>query len=327
MKYQFCTLFDKNYIYKGVTLYNSLLKHCPDFTLWILCMDDVTLKTLTKMGLEKASLIDISDFEDEELRRIKPSRTVAEYCWTCTPSLPLYVLKKEPSLDAITYLDADLFFYSDPSAIYEELGRSSIMIIEHRFPDHLKHYEVNGIYNVQMLVFRNDESGRECLEWWREKCNEWCFYRLEDGKMGDQKYLDDWPTRFQGVHVLQYEGAGVALWNVMKYKIWKQSDRIFVNDVPLVFYHFHQFTLLKEGSYDFGNRGIYNLTPENIALIYHPYVLEIERSIARVREVDRQFNYGFSPTEKDSVFDRLSHMYQDARCEISSLYRTVLKRC
>jgi len=149
-------------------------------------MDDVTLETLTKMGLEKTSLIAISDFEDEELQRIKPSRTVAEYCWTCTPSLPLYVLKKEPALDMITYLDADLFFYSDPSPIYKEFGNNSIMIIEHRFPEHLKHLEANGIYNVQMLVFRNNDSGRECLEWWQERCNEWCFYRLEDGKLGDQ---------------------------------------------------------------------------------------------------------------------------------------------
>jgi hypothetical protein len=277
-------------------------------------MDDVTLQTLMKMNLEKASLIAISDFEDEELQRIKPSRTVAEYCWTCTPSLPLYVLRKEPALDMITYLDADLFFYSDPSPIYEEMGDHSIFIIEHRFPEHLKHLEANGIYNVQMLAFRNNDHGRECLEWWRERCNEWCFYRLEDGKLGDQKYLDDWPTRFKGVHVLQHEGAGVALWNVMKYRIERQDGRTLVDNVPLIFYHFHQFQILTEGSYDFGDKGIYQLTPENIALIYQPYIQEIERSIAGVRRVDQQFNYGFKPVEEDlACNNRLISLYQKAK--------------
>jgi hypothetical protein len=305
MKYYFCTLFDRNYLYKGLALYHSLLQHCPDFTLWILCMDDLSFKILREMSLEKAVLISTSDFEDEELKKVKPTRTVAEYCWTCTPSLPLYLLKENPTLDMITYLDADLFFYSDPTPIFEELGDRSIMIIEHRFPDHLKHLEANGIYNVQMVTFRNDFFGLECLEWWRERCNEWCYYRLEDGKLGDQKYLDDWPVRFQGVHVLEYKGAGVALWNIMRYKTTKREGKPFIDDVPLIFYHFHQFSMLKSGSYDFGNKGIYSLTDENIECIYKPYIAEFERSITMVREVDHHFKYGFKDIRMNFLLSRL----------------------
>jgi hypothetical protein len=257
------------------------------------------------MSLEKAVLIPISDFEDEELKKVKPTRTVAEYCWTCTPSITLYVLKENPSLDMITYLDSDLFFYSDPTPIFDELGNKSIMIIEHRFPDHLKHLEANGIYNVQMVTFRNNLFGLECLKWWRERCNEWCYYRLEDGKLGDQKYLDDWPVRFQGVHVLEYKGAGVALWNIMRYKTTKREGEPFIDDVPLIFYHFHQFSRLKSGSYDFGNKGIYSLTGENIECIYKPYIAEFERSIAMVRKVDHHFKYGFKDIRKNFLVSRL----------------------
>ncbi len=290
--YSFCTLFDKNYLIKGLTLYRSLSKNCEDFTLWILCMDDYVHDFFTRLSYPNIKLIRLSDFEDTALLEAKKSRTVAEYCWTCTPSLPLYILRRNPTLDSIAYLDADLFFFADPEPVYKECDDCSIMIIEHRFPDYLKHLEINGKYNVQMLIFKNDRNGLGCLEWWRERCNEWCYYRLEDGKLGDQKYLDDWTKRFSDVHVLQNIGAGVALWNVMQYAINKRNNITYVNDVPVIFYHFHAFLMLSNGRYLIGNNRSYPLTRGKIKLLYEPYFSELMTSLKIIRENDPDFHYG-----------------------------------
>lgn len=67
MNHNFCTLFDKNYLYKGLALYNSLKKNCENFKLFILCMDDVTYSLLHKINLENVELISLKEFEDEEL--------------------------------------------------------------------------------------------------------------------------------------------------------------------------------------------------------------------------------------------------------------------
>ncbi len=320
MRHHFCTLFDRNYLYKGLALYNSLLTHAADFTLWILCMDDVAFELLEKLELKKAELIRLSDFEDEALLEIKPTRSVAEYCWTCTPSLPLYILKRDPAISRITYLDADLLFYDDPGYIFREADDKSIMIVEHRFPEHLKHYEVNGIYNVSIVVFRNNDYGLECLNWWRDRCNEWCFYRIEDGKMGDQKYLDDWLTRFRGVHVLKQKGVGLALWNIMRYDVRENGSKVLVDDDPLVFYHFHQFDILGEAAYDYGARGEYSLSPKQVKLVYEPYVAALEEAMIQVRGVDPAYNYGFGAVEKppsevksDGVFQRLKKRLKGVR--------------
>jgi len=311
MKYQFCTLFDKNYLYRGLALYRSLVENCDDFTLWVLCMDDRTYQVLKSIGLDRMRLISLSAFEDKELLSIKSSRTLKEYCWTCTSSLQLYLLKKYPHLEMITYLDADLFFFSDPLPIFEEFGDSSILISPHNYaPQHDHYLATSGIYCVQFMTFKNNVQGLEALTWWREKCLEWCYARVEDGRFGDQKYLDDWPTRFSGVHVLQHIGAGVALWNIIKYKIKQIGTKIFVDDKPLIFYHFHNFSILKNKSYDFGDTAHYSnsLTQESIRLIYKPYVYEIEKSIKKVKKIDPKFNCGYRYVRKGSLIGRIVSM-------------------
>ena len=225
MHYDFCTLFDRNYLFRGLALHESLQRHVRDFTLWVLCMDDVVHDVLVKMDLPQIELISLAQFEDDELLRAKATRTQVEYCWTCTPSLPLYVLDHVPGIETITYLDADLFFFDDPASAYAEMGGGSVGIVGHRFSTEQEHQtQDSGIYNVSFMIFKNDEHARECLEWWRTRCNDWCYKRVEDGKFGDQKYLDDWPTRFAGVVVLQEAGIGLAPWNLSSHRITRRAD-------------------------------------------------------------------------------------------------------
>lgn len=241
--YHFCTYFDRNYLTRGLALYHSLRRHCRrPFVLWTLCFDDETFAVLSRLNLVGIRLVRRADFEadDADLAAARANRTAVEYYWTCTPSLPLYVLRQDESIEVITYLDADLFFFSDPQPIFDEFGDGSILIHGHRYaPEHAHFAETSGIFNVGLLVFRRDNFGLECLWWWRERCNEWCYARFEDSKYGDQKYLDDWPERFRGVIVLQHPGAGLAPWNISQYQIESAENHILVNGYSLIFFHFH----------------------------------------------------------------------------------------
>src|SRR5688572_1233958 len=125
--YWFCTLFDRNYLHRGLALYRSLERVAKEFTLVVLCMDDESRATLSKLGLRHARLVTLDEFEDDELRAARANRSRIEYYWTCTPSLPLWVLDHEPAADLVTYVDSDLYFYSDPAPLFEEMAGCSVM--------------------------------------------------------------------------------------------------------------------------------------------------------------------------------------------------------
>ena len=288
-KLYFCTYFDSNYLIKGLALYRSLLRHSPPFHLWVLCFDDLAYEALQKLALPEVSLISQREFEggDQALVQARGNRSRVEYYFTCTPSLPLYILRNYPEVDVITYLDADLFFFSAPSPIYQELNNNSILIVGHRFPPYELEREKFGIYNVGWLSFRRDEEGLRCLHWWREQCLEWCYSSQEGRHFADQKYLDDWPMRFQRVTVLQHKGAGLAPWNVANYRIWVNDHQVMVDDFPLVFCHFHGFRVL--------NRWVIypNLWGYNVAItkvlkrhLFTPYIGELQDTAAWLRLMD-----------------------------------------
>jgi SAM-dependent methyltransferase len=245
---EFCTLFDVNYLPRGLVLYRSLARFAGDFRLRAYCMDARTKEVLDGLALPNLTAVGLEELEERDpgLKAVKPTRSPVEYFWTATPAICLASLEAEPDLEAITYLDADLMFFGHPAPIFDELGDGSVLITPHRYAPQWRHHEARrGTYNVQFLTFRRDENGLAALRWWRERCLEWCYDRVEDGKMGDQAYLNDWPTRFRGVHVLDHPGGGLAPWNVSAHRLERRNGSVAVDDRQLVFFHYHGLTLYR----------------------------------------------------------------------------------
>lgn len=268
----FCTLFDSHYLSRGLALYESLKSCCEDFHLYIFAFDDDSKVFLESKKLESVTVISLNDFEDEELLKVKPSRTRAEYCWTCTPSTLLYALEKF-NLPHCTYLDADTFFFSSPEFVIDEFLKSqdSVLITPHHYTPLYARRARSGIYCVQFIPVKNDKNGRSIIQWWRDRCLEWCFARMEEGKFGDQKYLDDWPHRFKGVRVSESLGIGLAPWNVQQVKLETTKGLSLEyqgKSEPVVFYHFHQYRMYREHAPTFGG---YYLDSNVIKYIYGPY--------------------------------------------------------
>ena len=203
-------------------------------------MDIHTLEYLKNSNKSNIKLYLIEDLEKEinGLKAAKENRNKVEYFFTCSPAVCKYVLLRNPKISSITYLDSDLYFFSSPSIIFDEIGDHSIAIIEHRFHWITKRQIKYGKFNVGWVTFKNDIEGNKCLDDWLRDCLNWCYQKVEEERFGDQKYLDKWPSSYKNLKIVQNIGANVAIWNIKNYRWSLKNNKVYVNNTPLVFYHF-----------------------------------------------------------------------------------------
>lgn len=296
----YCTLFDSNYVAHALSLADSLRRFSPTMPIVMFCMDEGALETVTTSDLPNLIAISLLELEQKTvgLSETKADRTRVEYFYTCTPAICSYVLNNLEDVESVTYLDADLYFFSSPSPVFEELAGKSIGIIEHRYsrPQRGRDY---GRFNVGWITFRNDDNGRRCLADWTSNCIDWCYQRFDGDKYADQKYLDKWPVDYAGVHVVQHKGANVAPWNVATYQLNADASGIFVDEEKLLFYHFAGFGQVGFRKFKSG-LSAHRLQTSGLLLerIYKPYANSIVRfSDPRERIVEKPPSHVSGPVK------------------------------
>ncbi len=273
----FCTYFDTNYAYKGWVCHHTLSVFLDNFSLYVLCLDNsVYDQAKTKKNVIPILLSDIEN-EFPELLEIKHTRLAKEYYATMTAFLALYIFNKY-NIETLFYTDADMAFWSNPLNILKTFDSKSILVTEHGFGDSPR---AGVFYNVGILGYRNDQNCRKFLEWWGQKCIDWCYWRTEENgfKCGDQGYLNIFktnPEMFSNFISLEPQKCGINVgpWN------GGMVDIKLVNNVPklngnidLICYHYHEFSLTEKGYYPTG----WKLNDGFIQHVYNPYYIFINK--------------------------------------------------
>ena len=307
----YCTYFDRGFLIQGVALWRSLAAQDADAVLWVLALDDFTAKVLREIGGTWLRVVPLETLEkdDPALAVAKANRSRTEYYFTLSPCLPRWLLANNPEIKRVTYVDADMVFFASPAVIFETMdaARASVLITAHRFPAWLAHYAQHGTFNVGILAFANDPTGRECLEDWRARCLEWCYDRMEGGKYADQKYLDAWPARLGSrLLVLEHPGVNLAPWNWVGAKYEIASDQtVLVDAQPLVLFHFARFRPIcgtwwwQSGQLDYG------VMPGRLrTAVYGAYWRALAAARAELRARRPEFEFPRAPARLGSNFWR-----------------------
>lgn len=265
MTEHFVTVFDSAYLLQGLALHRSMQRHLPSFRLWVVCVDEDAYRMLNALQLPSLSALPLADLETPALQAVKGSRTRGEYCWTVTPFAPRFVFEADAAVRRVTYVDADLWFRRAPAEVFREFEASGkqVLITDHAYAPEYDQSAIAGQYCVQFMTF-NRGTSEPVRKWWEERCIEWCFSRYEEGKFGDQKYLDLWPEMFsEHVHVLADKLSFLAPWNASC-----------IPYGPSVAFHFHGLRIFK-GYKVFKHSAAYRIPRVVEEQIYDRYISDL----------------------------------------------------
>lgn len=288
----YCTYFDTGYLAQGLALWASLSRHDADAVLWVLVLDAEAGAVLRSRADPRLRVVDLTTLlaADAALAALRAARPKNEFIFTLTPCWVGWLLRTRPVLGALTYLDADLFFFSDPAPLWSELGQGSVLITPHRYPPWHDDSAWYGRYNVGVIAFRQDAPALAVVDWWRARCLESCALAGDGSRYGDQKYLDEWPRRFPGVVESTHPGINAAPWNWAGQPWQLAADRVAVGGRPLIVFHFAQFRRVHGPWFDSGQLE-YGIMPLRLrSRLYGEYWQTLRVTEAEVRAVRPEFH-------------------------------------
>lgn len=288
----FCMVVSRTRLIQAIACFLSLYKNMDNFKVYILCVDEKCYEFLKEINLDKIVLVTIAELNREDLLEIKASRKLNQYCWTLKPGFIKHIFTLDDSINRVTYIDSDLFFYQNPNVIFENQPDASVLLSsgEIFLPMYSKEFNqtmqtLTGNFNSGFISFKKDINGLQCVNWWDKMCVDSCTSNPEDNKFGDQKYLDDMPFLFNNVYEITTQGINIGHWNYLKYKFTVSNDNVMVNNNKLIFYHFSGFRIISK--YDI--RQVHEEDRVNIPFIYQIYKRALGKIIDDVEKIDPNF--------------------------------------
>ncbi len=238
MRLIFCTISTKYKLHQCIAMYNSIRHFLPEAKLAVLCMDDDTKLFLGKANLPGIMIIPLDALENLELMSIKAGRRLCEYCWTMKPVLLKYLFKMYKYTKAFVYVDVDICFFENPMKLLSANKRWNVLLSTHI---------VNKRVNSGFVAVSRNRTSEKVLNWWQERCIEWCFDRNEKWKFGDQGHLNLLRNMFKGIRYLKMPGTNIAPWNYFNYDFSAKEEILYVGRHRLIFFHFSGLRLKRLG--------------------------------------------------------------------------------
>lgn len=293
--FHFTSVVSSQYLYKFLSMQESLGRHCRNYHLFALCTDVTAYNILSKLPLTNLTLVSAKDLETNELLQAKQNRSYHEYCWTLKPYFLYYVMKTYKDTQYFAHLDADLYFFSEPEQIIKENPAASLFLTDHNNSDRfLFTYETSGRYNTGFVCCKNNAEANSAVTWWKNKCLDKCpiVANPAEGLYGDQKYVEKWPQLFHNVHIIATKGANVAQWSIQGYNVSSRNNIIYVNNDRLIFYHFSGLSILSRNEFNLAT--FFRIEENPRRLIYMPYINSLSRQVDLVAHKFPGFLEGFA---------------------------------
>lgn len=247
------TLCSINYLAQAQTLGQSLQKTNPDVEFVIGLVDRLAKVNLEVDKIPPFQLLEIDKIGMNCLDEMCEIYDITELNTAVKPFYFDYFLKNRPEIQNIIYFDPDIIVFDNLQPLKDKLDIYSIVLTPHittpindkfetREIDHLN----TGLYNLGFVAISRSKASTEMINWWMERLKKDCRIDLCNGLFVDQHWMIFVPIFFKNhVFVDKYAGYNVAYWNLHERTVSQKQGKFFVNDVPLIFFHFSGYGINK----------------------------------------------------------------------------------
>lgn len=247
------TLCSINYLAQAQTLGQSLRKTNPNVEFVIGLVDRLDNVDFEPDKIPPFQLLEIDKINIECLEEMCEIYDITELNTAVKPFYFDYFLKNRPEVKNIIYFDPDIIVFDSLQSLEGNLQTYSIVLTPHITSPILDKFETReidhlntGLYNLGFVAISRSNVSIRMIDWWMERLKKDCRIDLCNGLFVDQHWMIFVPIFFrESVLVDNYYGYNVAYWNLHERQVTLNNGKYFINDVPLIFFHFSGYSINK----------------------------------------------------------------------------------
>lgn len=170
---------------------------------------------------------------------------VIELTTSYKPFIAIDLAKRYPE-SKILFFDPDIMIFQNLEEISDRLNKYDFILTPHISeiqydPNENIHLQRFGFFNLGFFAFAPTENSLNILNWWWKQCSEMAFNEVHSGMFTDQKWMSLLTFYFNNILILRAKNLNVAWWNLKERKIEILNSSFFIENEPLIFYHFSAF--------------------------------------------------------------------------------------
>ncbi|MDJ0743967.1 MAG: glycosyltransferase [Xenococcaceae cyanobacterium MO_167.B27] len=291
------TICSNNYLPYVRVLFNSLKKYHPESELF-LCLADkkdhnFPLK-LDNIQIVEAEKLNITNFLDFAFRY-----DIMEFNTALKPFM-MQLLIEEYKFEQVIYLDPDIELFAPMESVVSALDNGADFVITPHitqpsegdaYPGDIGVMQ-SGIYNLGFIAVSNSKDVISFIHWWGRKLRFQCVNDQLNGIFVDQKFINLLPAFYDKVKILRDTNLNVAYWNLVQRKLEKKDNNWYIDEKPLVFFHFSGININNNKLLSKHTTAFSNNLPDALQLLINDYIQKVKQNSFAVN-CEPKYSYGY----------------------------------
>lgn len=234
--FAFCCVADSQYLPFFFALVENLAKvHNGPLEIHLLAVDNQVAPLVRAQYPDRAiEIYPMKEvWEPHEWERIS-QRPISLQALSSKPRI-LLKARQRSSAEAIFLLDLDMYFFRSPVHLNHAFADCHTLFFP-QWSDRFTWARLHGIFNSGMVGAR--KGAEAFISWWSQACWISCELAVENGRFGDQAFIDQAILYFEGIRIYRDFDEDVAPWNCRTLDVtWENSILSVLGRKPVGSFH------------------------------------------------------------------------------------------